>query len=201
MQRRGTTPSSGDMSGFDMEGGSAPSTPLPATPLPPPTYDPQVVSGLGGGPPSSGGSGASRRDGNLYFIAGHTTDMLKQYAAVALGIGFICAALLPVIFGVICLVFSACACGFLFSIYLCNDVLSCDDGSKEMREVSDPIREGAEGFLKVQYTAVSRLAIPLSFFIFLSYLFRPSSAMSAHVSNFSSGIVAAVSFLAGCVCR
>jgi inorganic pyrophosphatase len=126
--------------------------------------------------------------------------MLKQYAMVAAGVGLLCALLLPTTVGVLCLVFSTCACGFLFSAYLCNEVLAQDDGSKEMREVSDPIREGAEGFLKVQYTAVSKLAAPLAVIIFFSYLFRPTSALSEHVSNFSSGLVAAISFLAGCVC-
>ena len=38
------------------------------------------------------------------------------------------------------------------SLYLSRSVLSCDDGTEEMRAVSDPIREGAERFLRVQYT-------------------------------------------------
>ena len=34
----------------------------------------------------------------------------------------------------------------------CIALAQCDDGTEEMRGVSDPIREGAEGFLHVQYT-------------------------------------------------
>ena len=44
-----------------------------------------------------------------------------------------------------------------------------------MRAVSDPIREGAEGFLKVQYGAIFRMAFALGAIIFLSYSIRPEN--------------------------
>ena len=44
------------------------------------------------------------------------------------------------------------AFGVVSRLYLSQSVLSCDDGTKEMRAVGDPIREGAEIFLRVQYT-------------------------------------------------
>jgi hypothetical protein len=172
----------------------------PGTPgaLPKPMYEPQLVLGGSAAPPAP--SRSAGRSALLFFVARHSPEQLRQYAGLALGGGLLCALLLPTTPGVVLLVLSMCCAGYLFAAYLCNDVLALDDGSREMREVSEPIREGAEGFLKVQYTAVSRLAVPLAGLIFVSYLFRPSSALSAHVSNFSSGVVAALSFLAGCVC-
>ena len=40
-----------------------------------------------------------------------------------------------------------------------------DDGTAAMREVSDAIREGAEGFLSVQYGQIGRLAFVFTFLI------------------------------------
>jgi len=53
---------------------------------------------------------------------------------------------------ILILVYTCAALGLLGSLWLSRTVLSCDDGTPEMRAVSDPIREGAEGFLRVQYT-------------------------------------------------
>jgi Na+/H+-translocating membrane pyrophosphatase len=41
-----------------------------------------------------------------------------------------------------------------------------------MRKVSDPIREGAEGFLRVQYGVILKLAIFVTIGIFFSYKLR-----------------------------
>ena len=38
------------------------------------------------------------------------------------------------------------------SIWLSRVVLQCDDGTAEMRAVSDHIREGAAGILRVHYS-------------------------------------------------
>lgn len=43
------------------------------------------------------------------------------------------------------LVISSCCFGAIASLWLSRSVLQCDDGTAEMRAVSDPIREGAEG--------------------------------------------------------
>ena len=64
------------------------------------------------------------------------------------------------------------------------------------------------GFLSVQYSAVTKLAIPLSFFIWFSYLFRPSHSsdpeLDSHsinsLSNSYLGFLSSISFLLGCVC-
>lgn len=51
-------------------------------------------------------------------------------------------------------------------------VMSKDDGTPAMRKVSAPIKEGAEGFLQVQYRAIFRIATIVAFIILLSYLMR-----------------------------
>jgi len=72
-----------------------------------------------------------------------------------------------------------------------------------MREVSNPIREGAEGFLRIQYTAISRIAVVLALLIFFSYALRTTSAVPSGVEklgNTTLGILGAISFLLGAVC-
>ena len=85
-------------------------------------------------------------DPNLYFFTSHTASTLRQTSIIISLVSLLLVLIvLPVGLGVICLVFTGCVNGFLFSLYLCNQVLSVDEGTKEMRGVSDPIREGAEG--------------------------------------------------------
>ena len=101
------------------------------------------------------------------------------------------------------LVLAFCGYGVLFSIYLCNWVLAKDDGTPEMREVSTPIREGAEGFLRIQYSAISRIAVGLALLIFFSYALRTTSAHATGVEvlgNYMLGVLGALSFLLGAVC-
>jgi inorganic pyrophosphatase len=93
--------------------------------------------------------------------------------------------------------------GAIASLWLSRSVLQSDDGTEEMRQVSDPIREGAKGFLKVQYTAIANFAIPLAMLIVLSYQFRPSSEKPhgvALLGNALLGIVAALGFCFGAIC-
>ncbi len=78
-----------------------------------------------------------------------------------------------------------------------------DDGTPEMRAVSDPIREGSEGFLKVQYEAILKMAILLCFVILGSYSLRPSGGSDTGVEavgNGLLGLLAAISFVAGAAC-
>ena len=52
---------------------------------------------------------------------------------------------------ILCLIYAACAFGVVVSLILSQVVLSMDDGTAEMKKVSDPILYGASGFLNVQY--------------------------------------------------
>jgi len=47
----------------------------------------------------------------------------------------------------------------LFALYLARDVLSRDTGTQAMRDVGDMIREGADAFVKRQYTTIGILAL------------------------------------------
>ena len=112
----------------------------------------------------------------------------------------------------IVLVLGLCAYGLIYSFWLSGYVLSKDIGTTAMRAVSDPIREGAEGFLKVQYSAVFRMAALLSVLIFLSYYLRPtpdeeeaaankeSSQGVSLLSNGYLGMLCAASFVTGASC-
>jgi Inorganic H+ pyrophosphatase len=110
-----------------------------------------------------------------------------------------------VAYGILLCVGMTCGFGIIVALWLCQDVLKKDDGTPEMKQVSEPIREGAQGFLQVQYTAIARFAIPLSFMIFVSYQFRPN--VSSHsdkgvavLGNVVLGCVAAMAFGIGAVC-
>jgi len=125
---------------------------------------------------------------------------------VFLGFSALCLLLFPFLgveWGVVALVMGAVSFGVFASLWLCKAVLSQDDGTPEMRAVSDPIREGAEGFLHVQYTAIAKFAGPLALLIVLSYQFRPTSENPKGVAvlgNAMLGIVAALGFVFGAVC-
>lgn len=131
-------------------------------------------------------------------------DSFRVYALTLLAVTAVLFFLCSTTWSILLLVASACCFGTIVSLWLARAVLSSDDGTPEMRAVSDPIREGAEGFLRVQYMAVTKFAIPLAGLIIFSYQFRPN--MESHdgvatVSNTMLGIVAATGFIFGAVCR
>ena len=68
---------------------------------------------------------------------------------------------LSITFKILCMVYASCVFGGLCSMWLCNVVLNVDDGTSEMRNISDPIREGAEGFLRVQYSVRFNLNVEI----------------------------------------
>ena len=73
-----------------------------------------------------------------------------------------------------------------------------------MRVVSDPIREGAEGFLKVQYSAILRMAVVMGLLITASYSVRPTSnSNDAGVDSLGPvmlGLLSSISFAMGAAC-
>ena len=138
------------------------------------------------------------------FLTGHSSKALQLYA-ITLIIATVCICpFLPIHWCIVVLVSSSCIFGAIASLWLSHSVLSCDDGTPEMRLVSDPIREGAEGFLRVQYTAIAKFAVPLAGLIIFSYQFRPTSEDEAVgvavLGNQVLGFVAAFGFVAGAVC-
>lgn len=177
----------------DVEGG----TPLLRTPEAP-------SSGLLDVSPRDDNYSSSKQKGVSHaYLTRHSTDALRMYALLLLVATCVACPFLAIEWCILTLVFSSCAFGAIASLWLSRSVLQSDDGTPEMREVSDPIREGAEGFLKVQYTAIAKFAIPLAFLIVVSYQFRPHSQKPGGVAllgNTVLGIVAALGFCFGAVC-
>jgi hypothetical protein len=138
------------------------------------------------------------------FLTRHSPNALRMYAVVLFIATAITCPFLSIEWSILTLVYAACCFGMIASLWLSHSVLQCDDGTPEMRSVSDPIREGATGFLHVQYTAIAKFAVPLAMLIVASYQFRPGSGEGAHgvavLGNTVLGIVAAVGFVAGAVC-
>lgn len=153
----------------------------------------------------SGKSKAPRSgSGFSFFTSGsQSLNSLRLYALIIIGGTMIIGPFLPIEWCILLLVFSSCAFGAVACMWLSGVVLSCDEGTAEMRAVSDPIREGADGFLRVQYTAITKFAVPLAFLIIFSYQFRPIGSEPEGVAllgNTLLGIVAAIGFMAGAVC-
>ncbi len=147
------------------------------------------------------------------FGAGGTQGMAHAYSqSVNIGptasciclAGLMCLLVFPANFRCAVFVLTICALGTLFAFWLSKFVLSKDDGTAEMRAVSNPIREGAEGFLRVQYNAIAKIAVVLSVVITLSYMMRPASAGGSHgvgkLGNGLLGVLGSISFILGALC-
>jgi hypothetical protein len=102
------------------------------------------VSGKSKGAPRSGMARA--------FISQQAPNALRIYALLLFAGTAAIAPFLAIDWCILLLVFSSCIFGGIASMYLSRVVMQRDDGTAEMRAVSDPIREGAAGFLRVQYT-------------------------------------------------
>lgn len=136
------------------------------------------------------------------FLTKYSPNAIRMMTVVLLCCSFILFMILPLTYRIFVLIYTAVALGVLITLYLSRSVLECDDGTEAMRAVSDPIREGAEGFLSVQYTAIAKFALPISILLIVSYQFRPTihgSSISS-LSNTMLGIITATSFLFGAVC-
>lgn len=99
-------------------------------------------------------------------------------------------------------VLAVCLGMLAFAFYLASWVLMKDEGTSDMQEISNAIRDGAEGYFATQYGTIAKLAGILCVFIFVVYLFRtetPEQA-SAGVSRFTFAILTAVSFVLGAGC-
>lgn len=157
-------------------------------------------------------------------LTGASSDTLQKAAIALFLVTCVLFPFFSVAWSILLLVAAACTFGALAALWLSQAVLSKDDGTPEMRAVSDPIREGAEGFLRVQYTAIAQFAVPLAVAIFVSYQFRPTLLIHHHNNNNNHneeggreqeqqhregvavlgnavlGLVAALSFCLGAVC-
>jgi len=96
----------------------------------------------------------------------------------------------------------ACAGSFAFAAFLATWVLDKDEGSPEMRDISDAIRQGADGFFRVQYGLIGRLAFGAAGAIFLVYSFRrlTDAQVAAGVTRGSFACLTTVAFVLGAGC-
>ncbi|GAY61675.1 hypothetical protein CUMW_211890 [Citrus unshiu] len=103
---------------------------------------------------------------------------------------------------IIVFVFSVCIITFILSIYLCKWVLSKDEGPPEMAQISDAIRDGAEGFFRTQYGTISKMACLLALVIFCIYLFRNTTPQqeASGIGRSNSACITVAAFLLGALC-
>lgn len=82
-------------------------------------------------------------------------------------------------------------CALLFAVYLAVKVLKHDEGSDQMKQIASAIREGADAYLKRQYTGVSIffavIFVLLGFLAFLGFL-TPFVPFAFVTGGFFSGL-------------
>ncbi|CAM6011944.1 unnamed protein product [Sphagnum balticum] len=103
---------------------------------------------------------------------------------------------------IIVFIFVLCTGCMIFTAYLAQWVLAKDEGPLEMSEISDAIRDGAEGFFRTQYGAISKMAVVLAFVIFGIYLFRKTTPEqeAAGLEKSTVASITVLSFLLGALC-
>ncbi len=90
----------------------------------------------------------------------------------------------------------------LFALYLARDVLSRDKGPQAMQDVGDMIREGADAFVKRQYTTIGLLALGGAVIIGLVIALVETKDVAdvPALAGAPVGIMTAVAFLVGAGC-
>ncbi|HTE65382.1 MAG TPA: sodium/proton-translocating pyrophosphatase, partial [Candidatus Binatia bacterium] len=89
-----------------------------------------------------------------------------------------------------------------FALYLAHDVLSRDKGPQAMQDVGDTIREGADAFVKRQYTTIGLLALvgALIIGVVITLVETTDVADVPALAGAPIGIMTAVAFLVGAAC-
>ena len=92
------------------------------------------------------------------------------------------------------IVFGVSVFGLLFAFYLTKYVLGKDTGTEKMRQISDAIREGANAFMRRQYTTIAILTAAVALLIFVLYSIPNDTIPSDYAWK------TALSFIIGAVC-
>jgi len=89
-----------------------------------------------------------------------------------------------------------------FALYLARDVLSRDKGPQAMQDIGDIIREGADAFVKRQYTTIGLLALVAAIVIGLviGLVETEEVADVRELAGAPIGIMTAIAFLVGAAC-
>src|ERR671918_2994458 len=89
----------------------------------------------------------------------------------------------------------------LFALYLARDVLSRDKGPQAMQDVADTIREGADAFIKRQYTTIGILAVVGAVVIgAVITVFEGREVADTDVFGLELGRRTGIAFLVGAIC-
>jgi K(+)-stimulated pyrophosphate-energized sodium pump len=90
----------------------------------------------------------------------------------------------------------------LFALYLARDVLSRDTGTPEMQAVGGTIREGADAFVKRQYTTIALLALVGAVVIgfVIAIVETKDVADVPELAGAPIGFMTALAFLVGAIC-
>ena len=90
----------------------------------------------------------------------------------------------------------------LFAAYLARDVMSRDTGTQAMVDVGDTIREGADAFVKRQYSTIGILAVVAALIIgvVIAVVETPEVADVPSLAGIPIGILTAIAFLIGAGC-
>jgi K(+)-stimulated pyrophosphate-energized sodium pump len=90
----------------------------------------------------------------------------------------------------------------LFAAYLARDVMARDTGTQAMVDVADTIREGADAFVKRQYTTIAALAVVASVIIgaVIAVVETPAVADVPSLAGLPIGVLTAIAFLVGAGC-
>jgi K(+)-stimulated pyrophosphate-energized sodium pump len=90
----------------------------------------------------------------------------------------------------------------LFALYLARDVLSRDTGTPEMVAVGDTIREGADAFVKRQYTTIGLLALvgAVLITVVIAVVETREVADVPDLAGAPIGIMTGIAFLVGAAC-
>ena len=93
----------------------------------------------------------------------------------------------------------ACFASLAFAVYLAKWVLAKDEGTADMQEVSDAIREGADGFFATQYNLIGKLAGVVAIAIYLIHSARAltKEQMDAGIGQQTFAILTTFSFCTG----
>ncbi|MGC2163659.1 MAG: sodium/proton-translocating pyrophosphatase, partial [Silvibacterium sp.] len=82
--------------------------------------------------------------------------------------------------------------GLIAAFLFARVVLSGDVGTPEMQKISNAIRQGAEAFMKRQYSTIAMIAVALAIILYIGYRLSPYTA------PYANKVV--VSFLIGALC-
>ena len=110
---------------------------------------------------------------------------------------------IPLLFGMaldpIMLVFVISLFGIGVALYFAKYVLDSSKGPAKMQEIAGAIREGAEAFIRRQYTTIAIMALAAAVIIYAAYAYFAHDSDMAFKTAFSFIIGAACSAIAGVI--